>query len=245
MTFKKVTILGIPFINLHKNEFVDLIHSHIKKEEKTFIVTANPEIVMKANEDSQYMDVIQQATYVTPDGIGVVKAAKLLGSPLPERIAGYDLMLDLLKLANEHRYSIYLLGATANVLEKAKENIAARYPKVRIIGSNHGFFDWDNNQIAHEVQTLQPDLTFVALGMPRQELWIGEQISHFQKGIFMGVGGSFDVLAGAVERAPEFWQKANLEWFYRLMKQPSRWRRMIALPRFVCKIIGQKVKGKQ
>lgn len=243
MAEKKVSILGVPFVRLTKKELVRQLDERIQTGQKAFVVTANPEIVMKANEDRNYMDTIRQADYITADGIGIVKAAQILGDPLPERVAGFDTLVDLLQLADQKRYSIYLLGAAEEVLEKTVANIQKDYPNVNIAGFHNGFFDWENNSIDEEIQSRKPDLIFVALGLPRQENWISQNLHKFEKGVFMGVGGSFDVLAGAVQRAPEFWQKVNLEWFYRLLKQPSRWRRMLVLPKFALIILSKKVKG--
>lgn len=244
MKLEKVDILGIPFVSTTSKQFVEKLDEHLANREKAFVVTANPEIVMKAKEDEQYKKVIDQATYITADGIGVVKAAQLLNKPIPERVTGYDTMLELLKLAAEKQYSIYLLGGQQETLEKAIENIKRDYPKINIVGSHNGFFDWDNNPIQQDIIEKKPDLIFVALGVPRQENWIAQNLPAFEKGVCIGVGGSFDVIAGTVERAPEVWQKANLEWLYRLIKQPSRWKRMLALPRFGLKILKVKVTGK-
>ncbi|PWW31250.1 N-acetylglucosaminyldiphosphoundecaprenol N-acetyl-beta-D-mannosaminyltransferase [Cytobacillus oceanisediminis] len=245
MTLKFVDILGVPFINITRSEFVKLLDQHIEKEEKAFVVTANPEIVMKAIEEPEYKSLLDRATYITADGIGVVKGAGLLGKPLPERVTGYDTMIDLLALGNEKNFKIYLLGAQQETIEKAVANIGENYPNVEIVGSHNGFFDWDSQEIPNEIQEKKPDLVFVALGVPRQEKWIATNIGRFEKGVFIGVGGSFDVIAGTVERAPEAWQKANLEWLYRLIKQPSRFGRMMALPRFAVKILTQKVKNQK
>lgn len=244
MTLKFVDILGVPFINTTRSQFVEQLHEHIKKNEKTFVVTANPEIVMKAVEEPDYKGLISKATYITADGIGVVKAAGLLGNPLPERVTGYDSMIDLLELSNKNQYKIYLLGAQQETLEKTINNINENYPNLEIVGSHNGFFDWTSNEIQTEIQEKEPDLVFVALGVPRQEKWIAENLSLFNKGIFIGIGGSFDVIAGTVQRAPVFWQKVNLEWLYRLIKQPSRFGRMMALPRFAVRILKEKVKAK-
>lgn len=244
MNLEKVDILGIPFVNTTKAQFVKKLDEHLANQEKAFVVTANPEIVMKVREEEQYKKVINQATYITADGIGIVKAAQLLNKPIPERVTGYDTMLDLLQLAEEKQYSIYLLGGQQETLDKALQNIQLNYPKIRIVGQHNGFFDWNNNNIQKEILLTKPDLIFAALGVPKQEMWIAENLPVFEKGVCLGVGGSFDVIAGTVERAPEIWQKANLEWFYRLIKQPSRWRRMLALPRFGLKILKVKVTGK-
>lgn len=241
MSLEHVDILGVPFVRVTRLQFVNQLKNHINSQQKAFVITANPEIVMKANEEPDYMRVVNQATYVTADGIGVVKAAKLLSTPLPERVAGYDTMIDLLELANHHHYRVYLLGAEQGTLEKAVRKINADYPYLEIVGSHNGYFDWKNNHIQLEIAETKPDLIFVALGVPRQENWIAQNIHLFNKGVFLGVGGSFDVLAGGVKRAPEVWQKANLEWFYRLLKQPSRIGRMLALPKFVLKVMSTKV----
>lgn len=237
-------ILGVDFVNSTQSGFLNTLSGHLEREEKTFVVTANPEIVMKVREDAQYRDVVQKANYVTADGIGVVKAAGLLGNPLPERVTGFETFIGLLEIANEKGYSIYLLGAKDEVLQRTIAEIMTQYPNVKIAGAHHGFFDWSDDHIPNEIKRTKPDLIFTALGVPRQELWIGENMDKFEKGVFMGIGGSFDVLAGEVQRAPEIWQKMNLEWAYRLMKQPSRWKRQLSLPHFALKVIQQKVTGK-
>lgn len=240
---KQVMIMGIPFLHIDQKGFVSLIAERIKQKEKTFVITANPEIVMKAQEEPQFMGYVKKATYVCADGIGVVKAAQLLGDPLPERVTGYDSMVQLLEIGNEKRYKIFLLGAKNETLEKAIENIHATYPNVEIVGSQDGYFDWSSNNIAEKINKTQPDLVFVALGVPRQEKWISENLDKFGHGVFIGVGGSFDVIAGTVKRAPMIWQKLNLEWLYRLLSQPSRFGRMLALPRFAIKVLQLRGKG--
>ncbi|MCM3718487.1 WecB/TagA/CpsF family glycosyltransferase [Fictibacillus phosphorivorans] len=241
---KTVRILGVDFVNSTLFEFLNTLSGHLEREEKTFVVTANPEIVMKVREDANYRAVVEKADYVTADGIGVVKAAGLLGTPLPERVTGFETFMGLLQIANERGYSVYLLGAQDEVLQKTVAEIMKQFPNVKIAGAHHGFFDWNDDPIPNEIKRTKPDLIFTALGVPRQELWIGQNMDKFEKGVFMGIGGSFDVLAGAVQRAPEVWQKMNLEWAYRLMKQPSRWKRQLSLPHFALKVIQQKVTGK-
>lgn len=245
MTVRKVSILGVDFVHTTMNGMIETLAHHLEKEEKAFVVTANPEIVLHAYENEAYNELLQQADYITADGIGVVKAAKWLGKSLPERVTGFDMFMKLLHIANERSYSIYLLGAKEEVIERAVATIGKQFPNIKIAGYHHGYFDWNDKTIENEVKETKPDLMFLAIGFPRQEQWISERIDSFSKGIFMGVGGSFDVLAGEVRRAPLIWQKLNLEWLYRLLKQPSRWRRMLALPKFVLTVWGQKLKGKQ
>lgn len=241
---KHVTIMGVPFLHINQQNFIELLATRAEKKEKTFVITANPEIVMRANEDQQLKTFINEATYICADGIGVVKAAKILGEDLPGRVTGYDTMVGLLNIGQEKRYKVYLLGAQKETLKKTVENIGKQFPNVDVVGSHDGFFDWDNNTIAEEAAALQPDFIFVALGVPRQERWIAENMGKFPHGVFMGIGGSFDVIAGTVKRAPVIWQKLNLEWLYRLLKQPSRWKRMLVLPQFALKVFSIKRKGR-
>ncbi|MCU9613207.1 WecB/TagA/CpsF family glycosyltransferase [Caldibacillus lycopersici] len=240
---KYVTIMGVPFLHTDQASFVNLLVDRIDQQEKTYVVTANPEIVMKANEDAAFMQDILQANYIIADGIGVVKAAQILGNPLPGRVTGFDTTMELLKIANEKHYKLYLLGAKKETLEKTVANIARDYPGVEIVGSHDGYFNWEKNHIAETIAELKPDLVLVALGFPKQEKWIVENLSKFDHGVFIGIGGTFDIIAGTAVRAPLAWQKLGLEWLHRLIKQPSRWRRMLVLPQFAGKIIAQKVKG--
>lgn len=240
---KQVTIMGVPFLHIDQKGFVSLLENRIQQKEKTFVVTANPEVVMTANENPQVMGYLEKATYICADGIGVVKAAQILGESLPERVTGYDTMVRLLEVGNQKHYKIFLLGAQNDTLKKAVDNIHATYPNVEIVGYEDGYFNWEDNDIAERISQTQPDLVFVALGVPRQEKWISENLDRFTHGVFMGVGGSFDVIAGTVKRAPVLWQKMNLEWLYRLLSQPTRFKRMLALPRFAIKVYQLKGKG--
>jgi len=242
-TMKRVSILNVPFTYITKQTLIETLQTHVEKREKAFVVTANPEIVMMASRDDSFMKLVHEATYVTADGIGVVKAAQILGSPLPERVTGFDTMMGLLDVANKQQFSIFLLGATEDTLEKTVATIKETYPDIRIAGAEHGFFS-DAEAIHKRVREAKPDMTFVALGAPRQEKWIADQMNVAEHGIFIGVGGSFDVLAGTVKRAPKMWQTLNLEWLYRLLKQPSRWKRMLDLPRFGIRVLLVRLRGK-
>ncbi|WP_096437105.1 WecB/TagA/CpsF family glycosyltransferase [Alteribacter populi] len=234
---KELNVLGVNISKLTQKETLTLINEAVRDREKKFIATANPEIIVYANKDEQYMDVLQKTDLITPDGIGVVKGVRILGEHIPERVAGFDLFMDILKVANENKYSIYMLGAKDTTLNKAVGVINEKYPNVQLAGSHHGFFDDDDQSIIETIKHEQPDFIFVALGFPRQEKWIAKNIHHFKKGVFMGLGGSFDVLSGEVQRAPKFWRRLNLEWFYRLVSQPARWKRMLSLPKFILKLI--------
>ena len=233
----KIKIQNINFSNYSMVEFLKIFESRIDKEEKTFVVTANPEIVEYANKEHNYYETLSKADYITPDGIGVVIASKILKSPLKERVAGYDLMSELLNIAEMKGKKVYLLGAKDGTLEKTYQNIKKKFPELNIVGRHHGYIDISDEELVQSIVELQPDLIFVALGFPKQEYWIERHIDKFQKGLFMGVGGSFDVWAGEVKRAPEVWIKLNLEWLYRLIKQPTRFKRMLVLPQFLFKVM--------
>ncbi|VEF49631.1 putative N-acetylmannosaminyltransferase [Bacillus freudenreichii] len=234
---KKVDVLGIEFEHTTKTEIIHTLEKRIRDNKKTFLVTANPEIVMYAQRDPQYKKIVQSANYIIPDGIGIIMGAKLLKNQLPERIPGFDLMKDLLTIANKEQLRVFFLGAREDVLNKAIDNVKRDYPGIQIAGCHHGFFNEEDPEVATMVQESNPDIVFVALGFPRQERWISNNAHLFQQGVFMGVGGSFDVLSGTVKRAPALWRKLNIEWLYRLIKQPQRWKRMTFLPIFMLKVI--------
>lgn len=237
---QKVEILNFFFNSFKKNELLSHLYKKINNKEKTFLVTANPEIVMYANKDAGYKDIIQGADYLIADGYGIILASKLLGKPLPERIPGFEIMTALLEEGDRQGWSVYFFGAKEEVVSKAVTTVTERYENLTIAGYHNGYFDWNDTYVQEEIKAKEPDLIFVALGFPKQEQWISSNINHFNKGVFIGLGGSFDVLAGAVKRAPLIWQKLNLEWLYRLIKQPSRWRRMLALPHFILKVMKVK-----
>lgn len=237
INLENVKIQNINFNNYSMPEYVDILESRIDNEEKTFVVTANPEIVEYANKSPKFAQTLGKADFITPDGIGIVIASKILKNPLKERVAGFDLMGELLKTAEEKNHKVYLLGAKEPTLEKAYKNIIEKHPDLNIVGRHHGYIDIGDEDLAKKIADLEPDLIFVALGFPKQEYWIEKHINKFQKGVFMGVGGSFDVWAGEVKRAPQIWIKLNLEWLYRLLNQPTRFKRMLVLPKFLSKVI--------
>lgn len=240
---RRVSILGITFENTTLDRMTETIKQRLNRNEKTFIVTANPEIVMYANQHVEYMNTLKNADYIVPDGIGIIIGSKFLKQPLQERVAGFDLMHNLLHVANEEALRVFLLGAKEDVISKTVHNITKTFPNLHVCGYHHGYFDLHDKSIQTMVKQANPDLIFVALGYPKQEMWINEALPMFEKGVFMGVGGSFDVWAGEVKRAPELWRKLNLEWLYRLIKQPSRWKRMLFLPLFLIKIIKEAKKN--
>lgn len=237
-----VDILDVHFSNITFSETIHILTNRLREQTKTFVVTANPEIVMQSLDNREYKETLDNADFIIPDGIGIIKAASMLNQPLPERIPGFELMVGLLQVAQQNQFKIFLLGSKDEVLDKVVSYINEHYPAATIVGKHHGFFDFTENVVNEQIIQAEPDLIFVAMGVPKQELWISKNIHKFDKGLFMGIGGSFDVLAGTVKRAPILWQKLNVEWLYRLLQQPWRWKRMLALPKFVFKVLQQKLR---
>lgn len=230
----KVNILGIK-VSKHTIESAsDLIVNYIESGKRRITVfTPNSEIIMAGYRDESFGNLLNSADVLLADGIGVVYAAKILKNPIPERTAGYDTACAALSKMAKHKMSVYLFGAKPGVAEAAGEEIVKRYPGVKIAGCADGYFDDDKEKaIISDINEKKPDLLFVCLGAPKQEKWISMHKDEMDFGVAMGIGGSLDVFAGTVKRAPEFYQKHGLEWFYRLIKQPSRAGRMLDLPKF-------------
>lgn len=236
-----VEIFNIPFINMKKEDILKILEQRVAENKKTYVVTANAEIVMYAKENVSYFNIITKADYIVPDGIGVVKGAQILKKEIKERVPGIELMVDLLKIANKFNQKVYFYGAKNEVIEKMIKRIKSDYPNINIVGYSNGYINDADNKITDEIINLEPDYVFVAKGAPLQDEWINKVIQKTNKGLFMGVGGSFDVLAGEVKRAPEIWQKLNLEWLYRIAGDPKRWKRSMALPKFVIEVLKLRI----
>ncbi len=234
MTTKNVEILGIPFIHISQADFITQLLQDALEQKKRFVVTANPEIVMNTRNDADFKQVVLKADYITPDGVGIIMAAKRQGTPLPERVTGFDTMQGILKQASNYDLKVYFLGAKPEVNEALKEKLRNAFPKLTVAGCRHGYFKLQESaEIAQEIKVSGADFVFVALGSPTQEKWIMSHFSMFEKGIFMGVGGSFDILSGTIKRAPKIIIKLRIEWIYRFVTNPSRWRRFFAIPQFM------------
>ncbi|GAA0367745.1 WecB/TagA/CpsF family glycosyltransferase [Bacillus horti] len=244
----QTNILGFSFSKWGMKDTVDYVVSYLHKDRAEFphtvhIVTANPEIVMTGLENQELAQAMHTADLITPDGTGIVWAAEHLGDPMPERVAGYDMLHEIAKTSNERPFSVFLLGANEEVNSKAANQLAKQYPHVTVVGRRNGYFDDSQEpEIFDEINALKPDLLLVALGFPKQELWIQRYKQQLQAKVAIGVGGSFDVLAGVVKRAPMMWQKLRLEWLHRLLSQPSRLPRQLAIPKFVLRIKKEKKK---
>lgn len=234
-------ILGVPVTPFSMEEAVSYVMERVHQGQVTQVVTANAEIIMMCLQSPEYMDLLQKVELVLPDGAGTVWAGRKLGYRVPERVAGYDLFLEILKYASIHGEKIFLFGAAPGIGEAAKAEAEKRYPGVRIVGTRNGYFSKeDEPAILQEINDSGADILFTALGAPKQEYWLRDHRSDLQPVLRMGLGGSFDVLAGHVERAPKWMQDASLEWLFRLYKQPSRIGRMMALPKFVLRVLEAK-----
>lgn len=205
--------------------FYEILSDNLKNNKKTFVVTANPETFMisEKNEDVRKM-LLDKETIMVPDGIGVLKAGKKIGYNIEERITGIDIANELLKFGNEQKKSIYLFGSKQEVIDSMKKVIKEQYHNLKLVGTSNGYVK-DKDKVFDEIVKLEPDIVLVALGIPLQEMLIYKHLDRFKKGIFVGVGGSFDVMSGIKKRAPKIFIKLNLEWLYRIMKEPKRLKR--------------------
>ena len=230
----KVNILGVNISKYSIESASDMIVKLITDGEKNkCIFTPNSEIIMAAYRDSEFCKVLNSADVLLADGIGVVYASRILKNPINERAAGYDTACAALQKLAPLGKSVYLFGAKPGVAEKAGEEIVRRYPGIVIAGCADGYFDdAKEKEIIKDINEKKPDLLFVCLGAPKQEKWLYAHKDEMEFGVAMGIGGSLDVFAGTVKRAPEFYQKHGIEWLYRLLKQPSRAIRMLDLPKF-------------
>ncbi len=205
-------------------EFAEKAGQAMLSGERLFVVTANPEIMMHAEKREEIRELLlSDQAAITPDGISVVKAMGMCGLPAKERITGVDLAEKLLKEAGENGLSVYLLGAREEVVSALAEKLKGEYPAITV--HYHNGYEGDKDQIFEEIAAASPDLVLVALGVPAQELLISRHLEKFQKGVLMGVGGSFDVLSGKKQRAPALFVKTNTEWLYRILREPSRLKR--------------------
>lgn len=242
-----VNILGVPVDNLDMREALDLIEKFILELDDIrcrVVYTPNPEMIMKAQEDKELMEILNDSDLNVPDGIGVVIASRLLKKPLKTRVAGYDLMMEVIRLCHEKGYSICFLGGQPGVAEEARSRVQKQFNGIKITGAYHGYYSPDYEEVLlQEINIKAPDVLFVGMGVPKQEKWIHKYKSELYSGVCIAVGGSFDVLAGRVKRAPKIFQRLGLEWLYRLITQPWRYKRMLALPRFMLQVLFASKKG--
>ena len=239
----RIDVLGVGFDNLTMDEAVARGMELMSEKRAAYVVTPNPEIVMLAREDERLFSAVEHAALVLPDGVGVVKGARILGTPLKEKIPGIDFAQNLFARMAAGGQKLFLLGAKPGVAELAAAALKGRFPGLMVCGTSDGYFQ-DDAPVIEKINAVEPDLLLVCLGAPKQELWMQQNAPKLRVGLMAGLGGSLDVFAGVAERAPERWQKLGLEWLYRLLKEPSRAGRMKNLPKFGFAVIGKRISGK-
>ena len=213
--------------NEEENLFYKKLENLLITNKKKFIITVNPEIIMKSYKNIQIKEMLlNDNNILVPDGISIIKKAKQYNINIKERITGVDISSKALEICNKNKKSIYLFGSKKEVLDKLIININQKYPNINIVGFSDGYVE-DKDKIMQEIISLSPDLILIALGVPNQELLINKYIEKAKKGVFIGVGGTFDVLSGCKKRAPKLFIKLNLEWLYRIICEPTRLKRFI------------------
>lgn len=242
---EKIDIHGVKIDNVTMKEALDFVIEGLNQETTYKIYTPNSEIIMQANRDPELMAVLNDAHLLIPDGAGVVLASKILGRHLKQKVSGIDLVKNILNTTHKRPISFFILGGKPGVPEKASINILSEYPKAKIVGFHHGYFrDEEVSDIIKQINDSRAEILLVGLGAPKQEKWIHKHAHELNAKVVMGVGGTIDVFAGTATLAPEFMRKSGFEWLYRLIKQPSRYKRMMDLPRFMLLTLRKKLKIK-
>jgi N-acetylglucosaminyldiphosphoundecaprenol N-acetyl-beta-D-mannosaminyltransferase len=235
MSVTREKILGISVCGATYSEFITSIMGRRKKQQKSLIVAINPEKIMKAQDDPALQQILNNATYQIPDGIGVVLASKLRKGSIKDRVTGIDMMMKLCETAEKEELNVFLFGAKPGVAEMAKGKLKELFPSIKIVGTISGYEE--DERVVDAINHSKADILFVALGSPRQEEWIIKHMDILHPTIYQGVGGSYDVLSGNLKRAPKVFQQLGLEWLYRLLKEPWRWKRQLLLPKFLLKAL--------
>ena len=242
----KVNILGVHIDKFNIEQASDKIMDMISEDSKhNYVFTPNSEILMQAYRNEEFKDILNSASLLTADGIGVIYASKIEKNPMGERCAGFDLACSLMKKMGDRGFSLYLFGSKPGVAQAAKETILKRFPGVNVVGLSDGYFDAEKEkEIIADINDKKPNVLFVCLGARKQEKWIYEHINQLDVNVSLGIGGTLDVLAGTAQRAPQFYIDHNIEWLYRLIKNPSRIGRMMDLPKFALTVLlhGRKYK---
>lgn len=239
-----VTILGCRLDTLDADAATDAILRFAREGAGAQVVTLGTEMVVHAQHDARYRDVVNACALSLCDTVGLLAVARSRGADLRDRVTGVELLEHLCARAAKEGVSVFLFGGAPGVAERAAQELKRRYPGLPVAGTRNGYFAADESpRIAAEIRASGAQLLFAGLGFPKQEFWLAEYLKSTGCGAGIGVGGSFDVISGNLERAPERWRTMGLEWLYRLLKEPRRWRRQLALPHFVLLIAGENVRS--
>lgn len=238
----KTDIMGLLFDNVTMAEALDKARLLLKKNETCYCVTPNAEIAYEAMQSAELAALLNDAALMLPDGAGVVLASRILGTPLKEKVAGVDFADRLMDVMAEEGYRLYLLGSKPGVAELAAENMLAKHPGLTICGMADGYFK-EEETVVEAINAAGADVLFVCLGAPKQEYFMQKHREALRVRMMLGLGGTLDSFAGTVKRAPRWMIRLNLEWLYRLLKEPRRLGRMMRLPKYVFAVLGRKIKG--
>ncbi len=233
-----VDITGVKVDNVTMDQALDNLKAFVSEDKIHTIYTPNSEIMMDAQKSNDLMNALNSADMVIADGAGVVLASKILRTALAEKVSGIDLVKQSFLIDMKNKPSYFFFGSKPGVAEKAKENVEKDYPGIKVLGVHDGYFKDDEvSEIINQINKSNADILLVALGAPKQELWINSNRDGLNVKVCIGVGGTLDVLAGVQSLAPDFFRENGLEWFYRLIKEPGRFFRMLKLPKFIIKVI--------
>lgn len=238
---RKINVLGVKFSDINDHELDEILRSNMTGSNNFKIITPNPEIVMRAKKDKKLIELINSAGLVLKDGVGIVIAQKIAGIEGEGRQTGFDTLKKILSIADERALDIYIVGAKQETLDQAIQNIKKDYKNLNVVGSHNGYFELNSPQeqeILKDIENKKPHLVVSAMGFPKQEYFISKLDGLTSMSI--GVGGSLDVISGNLKRAPKWVQKIGMEWFYRLLKEPSRIKRQLVIPHFLIKVVTNK-----
>ena len=239
---ERVEVLGVLVDRIDRAEALIKITEFISSGGNKLVVTPNAEMIMQAQQDRRLKRIINQADLALPDGAGVVIASKILGTAIPERVAGVDVVKKLFEIGCQRNYSFYFLGGAPKIAEQAKEQVLSQYCNLEI-NVHHGYLTRVlEEQVINDIIKKSPDILLVGMGVPLQEKWLAEYLNQFSNLTGIGVGGAFDIIAGVKKRAPHWMQNLNLEWLYRVLQEPERIVRVAQLPKFMQEILKKKIK---
>ena len=240
----KTGVMGIAFDNVTMEEALARACELLTLARAAYVVTPNAEIAYEALPDAQLRQLLNGADMVLPDGAGVVLASKILKKPLRQKVAGVDFAAGLLQELSKTGGRLYLLGSKPGVAEQAAQKMLEQAPGLVVCGMADGYFQ-DEAAVVQKINAAAPDVLFVCLGAPKQELFMRAHQKELNVRLMVGLGGTLDAFAGTVKRAPKWMIRLNLEWLYRLIKEPKRFRRMLRLPKYILAVVAERIRGKK
>ena len=239
----RTEVMGVRFDNVTMDEALAQAKKILAGDQAAYVVTPNAEIVYEAMHDEGLCSLLNNADMVLPDGAGVVLASKILKNPLKQKVAGVDFADNLLGVLAQTGGSVYLLGSKPGIAELAAEKMLAKHPGLTIAGMADGYFK-EEAPVVEKINAVKPDVLFVCLGAPKQEKFMVAHKQELQVKLMAGLGGSLDSFAGTVKRAPKWMINLSLEWLYRLIKEPKRFKRMLRLPKFLWAVCLKRIGGR-